>query len=86
MQDDVDELDLLPDDGFRHPEADPNLPYVSWQQSQSATVHYLHGALHLFDQGTEIIKYTWSKTDKAIVDQIREALDENKYPLFCCGG
>ena len=46
MQDDVDELDLLPDDGFRHPEADPNLPYVSWQQSQSATVHYLHGALH----------------------------------------
>jgi hypothetical protein len=35
---------------------------------------------------TEIIKYTWSKTDKAIVDQIREALDEDKYPLFVAEG
>jgi hypothetical protein len=82
MQDEVDEIRLRPDDGFRHPEDDPDLPYVSWQQAQNASVHYLHGALHLFDQETEIIKYTWSKTDKAIVDQIREALDEDKYPLF----
>jgi len=86
MQSEVDKLHLLPDDGFRHPEGDPDLPYVSWQQAHSATVSYLHGALHLFDQGTEIIKYTWSKTDKAIIDQIREALDENKYPLFVAEG
>lgn len=80
MQDEVDELDLRPDDGFRHPQDNPDLPYVSWQEEHSATIHYLHGALHLFDNGAEIIKYTWSKTDKAIVDQIREALDEDKYP------
>lgn len=86
MQDEVDEIDLHPDDGFRHPEADPDLPYVSWQEAQSSTIHYLHGALHLFDNGTEIIKYTWSKTDKAIVDQIREALEEDKYPLFVAEG
>jgi hypothetical protein len=86
MQDEVDGVDLKPDDGFRHPQEDPDLPYVSWQQGQSATVHYLHGALHLFDQGTEIIKYTWSKTDTAIVDQIRAALDEDKYPLFVAEG
>lgn len=86
MQDEVDELDIRPDDGFRHPQDDPDLPYVSWQQTHSATVHYLHGALHLFDNNTEIIKYTWSKTDKAIVDQIRAALDENKYPLFVAEG
>lgn len=30
MQDDVDGVDLKPDDGFRHPEEDPDLPYVSW--------------------------------------------------------
>jgi len=86
MQSEVDKLQLLPDDGFRHPEGNPDLPYVSWQQAQSATVHFLHGALHLFDQETEIIKYTWSKTDRAIVDQIRQALDENKYPLFVAEG
>jgi hypothetical protein len=86
MQDEVDRLQLRPDDGFRHPEDDPNLPYVSWQEAQRATVHYLHGALHLFDLETDIIKYTWSKTDKAIVDQIREALDEDKFPLFVSEG
>jgi hypothetical protein len=86
MQDDVDGTDLRPDDGFRHPEGGKELPYVSWQQGQSATVSYLHGALHLFDSGTEIIKYTWSKTDVAIVDQIRMALDENKFPLFIAEG
>lgn len=86
MQTEVDNLRLRPDDGFRHPEDDPDLPYVSWQQSQSATVHYLHGALHLFDRGDEITKYTWSKTDKAIVDQIREALDDDNFPLFVSEG
>lgn len=86
MQDEVDDLALRPDDGFRHPEDDPDLPYVSWQQAHAATVSYLHGALHLFDRGTEITKYTWSKTDRAIVDQIREALDENRYPLFVAEG
>lgn len=86
MQKEVDDLNLTPDDGFRHPEDDPDLPYVSWQQGNTATVSFLHGALHLFDQHTSIIKYTWSKTDKAIVDQVREALDEDKFPLFVSEG
>lgn len=86
MQSEVDELDLMSDDGFRHPEDDPYLPYVSWQQANSAKVLYLHGALHLFDQGNEIVKYTWSKADKAIIDQIREALDGDKFPLFVSEG
>jgi hypothetical protein len=86
MQDEVDGIDFKHDDGFRHPEDDPDKPWVSWQQSNSATVSYLHGALHLFDAGSEIIKYTWSKTDKAIVDQIRAALAEEKYPLFIAEG
>jgi hypothetical protein len=85
MQDEVDELPLRHDDGFRHPE-DRDLPYVSWQQGSSATVSYLHGALHLFDRRTEITKYTWSKTERAIVDQVREALDEDKYPIFVAEG
>jgi hypothetical protein len=86
MQDEVDDLKLRPDDGFRHPEDDPDLPYVSWQQGNAATVNYLHGALHLFDRQTEITKYTWSKTTVAIVDQIRLALDEDKFPLFVAEG
>jgi len=86
MQSEVDELNLRPDDGFRHPEEDPDLPYVSWQQANSPTIHFLHGALHLFDAGSQIIKYTWSKTEIPIVEQIRSALDEAKYPLFVAEG
>lgn len=86
MQDEVDDLNLLPDDGFRHPEDDPAQPWVSWQQGNSATVNYLHGALHLFDNGTEIIKYTWSKTDVPIVEQIRQSLDKNRFPIFVAEG
>jgi hypothetical protein len=86
MQDTVDELNIRHDDGFRHPEDEPDQPWVSWQQANSATVCYLHGALHLFDAGSEITKYTWSKTDKPIVEQIRAALNEEKYPLFVSEG
>jgi len=86
MQSEVDDLAILPDDGFRHPEDDPEQPWVSWQQANSATVNYLHGALHLFDNGTEIIKYTWSKTDVPIVEQIRQSLDEDRFPVFIAEG
>lgn len=86
MQDEVDGLHFQHDDGFRHPEEDPDQPWVSWQQGNSATVAYLHGALHLFDAGSEITKYTWSKTDKPIVEQIRSALADEKYPLFVAEG
>ena len=70
MQSEVDKLQINHDDGFRHPEDNPNQPWVTWQQGNQATVSYLHGALHLFDAGSEITKYTWSKTDKPIVEQI----------------
>ncbi|PHR22447.1 MAG: DUF4917 domain-containing protein [Hoeflea sp.] len=86
MHDDVDELNIRCDDGFRHPEGNEAAPYVSWQDSNSPTVHFLHGALHIFDAGYEITKYTWSKTDIPIVEQVRSALDEEKYPLFVAEG
>lgn len=86
MQDEVDELNLKPDDGFRFSDDQPDAPWVTWQQANSPTVHYLHGALHLFDIETDIVKYTWSKTDIPIVNQIRASLNEEKYPLFVAEG
>ena len=86
MQSEVDDLKLRPDDGFRHPEGEDDAPYVSWQQANSARVHFLHGALHLFDHRTDIIKYTWSRTEIPIVEQVRQALNEDKFPLFVAEG
>jgi len=51
-----------------------------------ATHLYLHGALHLFDAGTELRKITWGRTGVPLVDQIREALAENIYPLVVTEG
>jgi hypothetical protein len=86
MQDEVDEWKPNHDDGFRAPEDNLDAPYVSWQSHNSSTVHYLHGALHLFDAGSEITKYTWARTDIPIIDQIRQALDQEKYPIFVSAG
>lgn len=82
----IDGFGKMCDDGFRAPEDDPEAAYVTWQESHSPSVYYLHGALHLFDAGYELQKYTWSRTDLPIVDQVRSALDDNRYPLFVSEG
>lgn len=76
------------DDGFRKPEDNPESEYVTWEgyNSTSQNVWFLHGALHLFDAGYEIQKFTWVNTGLALIDQIRAALNDNKFPLFVAEG
>lgn len=44
MQDAVDELVIRPDDGFRHPEDDRELPYVSWLIASSPKIPHSSGS------------------------------------------
>lgn len=76
------------DDGFRKPENDPEATYVTWEanNSNSQNIWYLHGALHLFDAGTEVRKYTWNKTGVRLIEQIRDALNRDYFPLFVSEG
>lgn len=76
------------DDGFRKPEDDFDSPYVVWEPSQShdQNMWFLHGALHIFDAGTEIQKYTWRNTGVRLINQIREALSHDYFPLFVSEG
>jgi hypothetical protein len=76
------------DDGFRASEDDFDASYVVWEPSQSheQNMWFLHGALHVFDTGTEIQKYTWSRTGVRLVDQIRNALSRDYFPLFVSEG
>ena len=86
MKDDIDELSLTCDDGFRYPEGE-EADYVAWDLSTvQQNIYYLHGALHIFDAGSEIQKYTWSNTGIALVDQIREALEDDRYPIYVAEG
>ena len=80
---------LKHDDGFRKDQEDYDAPYVEWQGEGAAhgqNIHYLHGALHLFDAGYQLQKYTWVNTGKALVDQANEALKKNLFPVFVAEG
>lgn len=82
-------VDLASSDGFGNDEDDPNADYVVWQgetAAHSAKVHFLHGALHLFDAGNEIQKFTWVRTNERLIDQARAAINMDKYPLFVSEG
>jgi hypothetical protein len=75
------------DDGFRTPTDGP-ASYVSWEveNSDGQDVFYLHGALHLFDAGAELQKYTWINTGRRLTEQIRDALEQDFYPLIVAEG
>jgi hypothetical protein len=75
------------DDGFRNSDND-KAEYVTWEVENTVEqrIHYLHGALHIYDAGAELLKFTWSKTNIALVDQIRESLNKRHYPLVVTEG
>lgn len=87
-------LDKEPNDGFGRDSYYNNgevsySNYISWQGESNAhhqTIHYLHGALHVFDKGSEIEKFTWVDTGKPLIEQTREALSQNRFPLFVAEG
>jgi hypothetical protein len=84
MQDELPPMEFFElEDGFRKPE-EPDADYVAWDSgsSHTQTIHYMHGALHIFDAGFELQKYTWCNTQIALIDQIRAALNRNDFPLF----
>ncbi|MDX0667326.1 DUF4917 family protein [Sinorhizobium medicae] len=92
MPDDLpfrDPIDLAENDGFGNDEDEPNADYVVWQgetNAHSASVMFLHGALHLFDSGRDLLKYTWVRKGVPLIEQARAALASNKFPLFVAEG
>ena len=64
-----------------------NRPLV-WKGETSYTqkVHYLHGALHLFDSGSELLKHSWTDTGIPLRKQAQDAIEQNAFPLFVAEG
>ena len=75
--------EVTSDDGFRNPETRDE-DYVVWdvQNTNGQRIFYLHGALHIYDAGAELLKFTWSRTEIALVDQIKQSLAQRNYPLI----
>lgn len=92
MHDDMpfdDPINLDTNDGFGNDEDDSDADYVIWQGdsgSKGQRVHYLHGALHLFDAGSDLKKYTWNRNGQPLVQQARASLEQGYFPLFVAEG
>jgi hypothetical protein len=85
----VDFIELARNDGFSNDEDEPDADYVVWRGESGghqACFHYLHGALHLFDAGATLQKYTWIRKQERLIDQVRTAMEQDKFPLFVAEG
>ena len=64
--------------------------YVVWESSNTHNskkkIWFLHGALHIFDSAVEIKKFTWNRTNIRLIEQTRDALNNDLFPLFVAEG
>ena len=64
------------DDGFR------GFP-TYWQgYGTDQEVHFLHGGLHIYDTVSGIRKHKCTEDGVPIIDQVRQNLEQGKFPLF----
>lgn len=80
------EMRLKCDDGFRHPEEDQSIATWEIGREHRQNLYYLHGAMHVFSDGSGIEKYTWINSGMTITNQVRESINSLKYPVFISEG
>lgn len=75
-------------DGFREDEDDPDGATVIFSERLGGNrgLLYLHGGLHLFLDAGELNKRCWSRTQRPLIELIREGLENEEYPLFVAEG
>jgi hypothetical protein len=78
-------LDLLnPDEGI--PPEDQEWSELRWgKYRDTQTVHYLHGALPLFDAGVDIEKEVYD-AQNYLLQKISGRMDQGDYPIFVTAG
>ncbi|AZK63409.1 MULTISPECIES: DUF4917 family protein [Pectobacterium] len=52
---------------------------------ENQNVHYLHGALHIFDSGVDIEKEQYDQSN-FLLEKIKKRLDRGSYPIFVTAG
>ncbi len=69
-----------------HPEDDQSI--VTWEigRERGQTVYYIHGAMHIFSDGGTVEKYTWINSGRTISEQVRQSINNQKYPVFISEG
>lgn len=74
------------EDGVYTPEEDIEWSELIWGKYKSSqNVHYLHGALPLFDEGKDIIKVEYDGSNY-LLDVIKKKIEKGSYPVFVAAG
>ncbi|WP_350431737.1 DUF4917 family protein [Shewanella sp. H8] len=63
------------DDGFR--------AHLTWTgEEANQNVFFLHGGLHLYDEGGVIKKHAYTDNGETIIDKVKANLDRRNFPIF----
>lgn len=72
---DLDPAPYNTDDGFRWPN--------TWNVTGTKQdVYFLHGGLHIYDDGLGVRKHACTEDGETIIEQVRNNLNNGKFPLF----
>ena len=85
MNNEDNDIKLKLDDGFRGNKND----YVKWNSEvkhETQNIHYVHGALHIFNEEGITKKCTWSNSGIPLIEQVRSAMNCSMFPLFVTEG
>ena len=65
---------------------DRNWSELRWGKNKDTqSIHYLHGALHLFDNGIDIIKEEYT-SEHFLLENIKARMERKEYPIFVTAG
>ena len=88
------ELKLPSDDGFRYPYSDEYVPEderdmsLHWEigREQGQSIYYIHGAMHIFSDGSDIEKLSYANLGVPLSEQVKQAIEQDKFPVFISEG
>lgn len=75
-------------DGFGRRDNSNNHSIV-WKGNEEDSlqrIHYLHGAIHLFESDDEILKRGWDYFSGKILEQVEKEIMNGKFPIFVAEG
>jgi len=68
-----------------HPDNQPDVSELRWEKKEKQNIFYLHGALHLFDEGVEIVKEEY-ESNLCLLEKIEKRMESKNYPIFVTAG
>jgi hypothetical protein len=82
----IDGFGRFREDDLEDYESDPEYSELIWGKHKNMqNIHYVHGALPIFDEGVSIVKEQYSG-QQYLLENIQERINSKEYPIFVASG